>query len=186
MSGIGPAALAGGTVLPVGAPGPAHIVGATEPTPLAQPKDGITTLRMILGPHADWFSAATIERFCRQYWHATEQSNRIGVRLMYDANDNEAGRLERCRGGELATEGMLPGAVQVPPEGLPIIFLKDHPVTGGYPVIAVVIAEDLPRAAQIAPGEALRFVAVAPDTLRPLAADADPTATPKTLPCKKS
>ena len=65
-------------------------------------------------------------------------------------------RVER-RAGELASEGMVLGALQVPPSGEPVLFLADHPVTGGYPVIAVVVPEDLPLAAQLPPGARVRF-----------------------------
>ncbi|MGN8159661.1 5-oxoprolinase/urea amidolyase family protein [Salinisphaera sp. RV14] len=173
LSGIGPEPLAAGRVLPVGAAGPSHIVGAPEPTTLAErDEDNTLVLRVVLGPRDDWFSPATRARFTRQRWRATEQSNRIGVRLNLDT-DNDAAALERDRDGELPSEGTVPGALQIPPSGLPVLFLKDHPVTGGYPVIAVVIAEDLPLAAQIAPGEAVRFAVVDPDTLAPIEDDQD-------------
>jgi allophanate hydrolase subunit 2 len=68
--------------------------------------------------------------------------------------------LDRARDDELPSEGMVCGALQVPPSGVPTLFLTDHPVTGGYPVIAVVVAADLGRAAQARPGQRLRFVAV--------------------------
>lgn len=173
MSGTGPAPLAAGTVLPVGTADSSHVVGAAEPSTLIEPEDDAIVLRVTLGPRADWFSPATRARLARQRWHATHQSNRIGIRLVVDETAEDAGPLERCRDGELASEGTVPGAVQVPPSGLPMLFLKDHPVTGGYPVIAVVIAEDLPIAAQIAPGETLRFTVVAPDTLRPIGNDTE-------------
>jgi len=173
MSGIGPEPLAAGTLLPVGVARPSHIVGAAEPSTLAQTKDE-TVLRVMFGPRHDWFSPQTCHRFLQQRWLATDQSNRIGVRLTTDENDDDAAVLERHRAGELASEGTVPGALQVPPSGLPVLFLKDHPVTGGYPVIAVVIAEDLPIAAQLRPGEAVRFMAVSPQTLAPIDnADAD-------------
>ena len=66
--------------------------------------------------------------------------------------------LERSREGELSSEGMVTGALQVPPSGQPTLFLADHPVTGGYPVIGVVLHADLDLAAQAQPGQHLRFV----------------------------
>jgi allophanate hydrolase subunit 2 len=69
-------------------------------------------------------------------------------------------RLDRARDGELPSEGLVPGAVQVPPDGAPVLFLADHPVTGGYPVLAVVVTADLPLAAQLRPGDGVRFRAV--------------------------
>jgi allophanate hydrolase subunit 2 len=61
------------------------------------------------------------------------------------------------RDDELPSEGLVPGALQVPPDGAPVLFLADHPVTGGYPVLAVVVTADLPAAAQLRPGDRLRF-----------------------------
>jgi allophanate hydrolase subunit 2 len=86
----------------------------------------------------------------------TQQSNRIGLRLA-------GAPLQRARTGELASEGTVRGAVQVPPEGQPVLFLSDHPVTGGYPVIAVVVTADLDRAAQLPPGHRVRFIPYCPD-----------------------
>ncbi|WP_324276271.1 hypothetical protein [Blastococcus brunescens] len=80
----------------------------------------------------------------------TADSDRVGLRL-------SGPRLERARGDELPSEGLVPGAVQVPPDGAPVLFLADHPVTGGYPVLAVVATADLPAAAQLRPGDRLRF-----------------------------
>ncbi len=81
------------------------------------------------------------------------RSNRIGLRT-------EAGpALVRARAGELPSEGMVLGAVQVPPDGLPVVFLADHPVTGGYPVVGVVPpGPALDAAAQARPGVPVRFV----------------------------
>ena len=64
----------------------------------------------------------------------------------------------RARDGELPSEGVVRGSLQVPPSGLPTLLLADHPVTGGYPVIGVVVADDVDRAAQLRPGDAVRFV----------------------------
>ena len=80
-------------------------------------------------------------------------SNRVGIRL-------EGPRLERAREGELLSEGLVTGALQVPPNGQPILLLNDHPTTGGYPVIAVVATADLSRAGQLRPGDTVRFTHV--------------------------
>jgi len=71
---------------------------------------------------------------------------------------------------EMASQGVLPGAIQVPPDGQPIILGWDGPVTGGYPVIAGVISADLPRLAQLRPGDAVRFVTIEWEAARALAA----------------
>jgi allophanate hydrolase subunit 2 len=65
--------------------------------------------------------------------------------------------LPRLDRGELPSEPLVPGAVQVPPDGLPVVFGADHPVTGGYPVPAVVEAASVDAAAQLRPGDAVRF-----------------------------
>ena len=176
MSGIGPAPLAAGTVLPVGAVDSARAVGQAEPPAL--PGDLLSAaggepvvLRITTGPRHDWFTPESRQALTEQVWTVTAESNRIGVRL--DAGTHGSGPagkpLERARTGELPSEGVVAGSLQVPPSGLPVLFLADHPVTGGYPVIGAVIPEDLPAAAQLPPGAALRFVEVDPETLQPLA-----------------
>jgi allophanate hydrolase subunit 2 len=107
-------------------------------------------LRVIVGPRSDWFSQTSIERLADQDFTVDQASNRVGVRLTGEP-------LERVRAAELRSEGLVPGALQVPPDGRPILLLADHPVTGGYPVVAVVHSEDLPLAAQLRPGQRLRF-----------------------------
>jgi KipI family sensor histidine kinase inhibitor len=187
MSGIGPAPLAAGARVAVGLTGPAHIVGEREVSTLrlvAAGADDVATLRVTLGPRDDWFGRDGVGRLISQRWTATQQSNRIGIRfeLADEATDEEPpAPLERVRSGELASEGVVAGALQVPPSGLPVLFLADYPVTGGYPVIAVVVPQDLSVAAQLVPGTAVRFVAVDPDTLEPSATSAhvDPSRAPK-------
>lgn len=154
MSGLGPPALAAGMSLPVGPPAPGSTVGDPE---VPRESRSPATLRVIPGPRADWFDDdGGLDRLCGTDWTVTSQSNRIGLRL-----DGPA--LQRTRQGELPSEGTVPGALQVPPSGLPVLFLADHPVTGGYPVIAVVISEDLDRAAQLPPGSVVRFRFPGPD-----------------------
>lgn len=162
LSGIGPAALTRDQCLPVARAAPSQIVGAPEPGTFQTGDDtDAVRLRVVLGPRADWFDAASCQRFLDTVWQVTDQSNRIGVRLAAPANDDTEAplpALHRVTSAELPSEGCVPGALQVPPSGLPVLFLKDHPVTGGYPVIAVVVAADLDRATQLAPGDAVQFV----------------------------
>ena len=80
----------------------------------------------------------------------TAESNRVGMRL-------DGPVLERSRTEELPSEGVVRGSLQVPPTGQPTLFLADHPVTGGYPVIGVVLSVDVDLAAQAQPGQRLRF-----------------------------
>ncbi|HEX3804881.1 MAG TPA: biotin-dependent carboxyltransferase family protein [Solirubrobacteraceae bacterium] len=113
-------------------------------------------LRTIFGPREDWFTPESIKRLVTEPFAVNHASNRIGLRL-----DGPA--IDRARRGELRSEGLAPGAIQVPPSGQPILLLADHPTTGGYPVIAVVISDDLRQAAQLRPGQQLRFeVSTAP------------------------
>ncbi|OXY90364.1 biotin-dependent carboxyltransferase family protein [Streptomyces diastatochromogenes] len=150
LSGLGPAPLTDGTVLPLGIPAgpPARVDAVPHPCPPAE-----LVLRVTLGPRDDWFTARAVRDLTTRAYRVSSASNRIGLRT-------EGPALERARTGELPSEGMVLGAVQVPPDGRPVVFLADHPTTGGYPVIAVVRAADLPAAAQAVPGTPVRFVAV--------------------------
>lgn len=176
MSGIGPAPLAAGMVLPVGEVHHGYIVGAPEPSPLPETVRSVdpgspAILRITPGPREDWFLPASRQALTEQTWTVTAESNRVGVRL---GTHGTGSPLERARTEELPSEGAVAGSLQVPPSGLPVLFLADHPVTGGYPVIAAVIPEDLPVAAQLPPGTALKFVAVDPETLQPLTSSTTP------------
>ncbi|MFG3104209.1 biotin-dependent carboxyltransferase family protein [Streptomyces sp. NPDC048182] len=150
LSGLGPPPLSDGAVLPLGdPPGPyARVDAAPQPAPPAE-----LVLRVTPGPRADWFTPEALATFTSRAFRVSAASNRIGLRV-------EGPALGRARMGELASEGMVLGAVQVPPAGRPVVFLADHPTTGGYPVVGVVRAADLPAAAQAAPGTPVRFTAV--------------------------
>jgi len=149
LSGLGPRPLSPGDVLPVGTDhsGPSPVV---EVAPVNPPAGGELVVRVTPGPRADWCTPAALRTLRTARFTVTSDSNRVGVRL--------AGRpLARARHEELPSEGMVPGAIQVPPSGQPVVFLADHPVTGGYPVIAVVRTADLPILAQARPGQRVRF-----------------------------
>ncbi|MGA7203161.1 MAG: biotin-dependent carboxyltransferase family protein, partial [Specibacter sp.] len=148
LSGIGPDPLVPGMQLGVLAVPVSSVVGDPE-LPAGEPED-VTVLHMLAGPRQDWFDPAAVARFSSQEWTVTAQSNRIGLRLQGPA-------LTRIRSGELASEGTVRGAIQVPPSGQPVLFLADHPVTGGYPVLGVVASADLDKAAQLPPGARIRF-----------------------------
>ncbi|XTR51209.1 5-oxoprolinase/urea amidolyase family protein [Pseudarthrobacter sp. So.54] len=156
MSGIGPAPLAAGQLFAAGGEAESGVVGHPELQP-DFPGAGVTVLDVVPGPRADWFDAAALASFCGQDWEVKPQSNRVGMRL-------QGTPLQRTRQGELASEGTVAGALQVPPEGLPVLFLADHPITGGYPVIAVVIDSQLDLAAQVPIGGKIRFRWAAPST----------------------
>jgi biotin-dependent carboxylase-like uncharacterized protein len=150
LSGLGPPPLTDGAVLPLGTPAPLHtrVDAAPQPAPPAE-----LVLHVTMGPRDDWFTPEVARAFTSRAFQVSSASNRIGLRT-------EGPALERARPGELPSEGMVLGAVQVPPNGRPVVFLADHPTTGGYPVIGVVRETDLPAAAQAVPGTPVRFVEV--------------------------
>ena len=102
------------------------------------------------GPRPDWFVPDAVRTLAAGVYQVSPQSNRIGMRLLGPT-------LDRARHEELPSEGMVPGALQVPPRGCPTVLLVDHPVTGGCPVIAVVAEGDLDSAAQARPGQRVLF-----------------------------
>lgn len=151
LAGLGPEPLTAGAVLPIGS----RIAGAVDPwaapgDPLAASDDEVW-LDVVPGPRDDWFAPAALAAFCDQDWVVTARSNRVGLRL------DGAQLLERLRDGELPSEGTVGGALQVPPDGRPILFTADRPLTGGYPVVGVVTRAHLGRAAQAPPGARIRF-----------------------------
>ncbi|YCK35827.1 biotin-dependent carboxyltransferase family protein [Actinomadura sp. ATCC 39365] len=146
LSGLGPEPLRAGALLPVGGSVAEEISVDLAPPPGPAP----AVLRVLAGPRDDWFVPGALEALCGGPYAVSQDSNRVGVRL-------RGPELTRARKGELPSEGMVTGAVQVPPSGQPIVFLADHPPTGGYPVIAVVRQADLPVAAQLRPGDEVRF-----------------------------
>jgi biotin-dependent carboxylase-like uncharacterized protein len=145
LSGIGPAPVEEGDVLELGTPG---VPTAEDVIPPVQIPDELV-VPIFLGPRDDWFPDPR-KQLTEGRWTISDRSNRVGARL-----DGTA--LERQEEGELASEGMITGAVQVPPNGLPVVFLNDHPTTGGYPVIGVVPGSHLPHIAQARPGVRVRF-----------------------------
>ncbi|NUO80922.1 biotin-dependent carboxyltransferase [candidate division KSB1 bacterium] len=118
-------------------------------------------LRVTLGPQADFFSKETLRKFYSTPYLVTESSNRAGLRLKGEP-------LARSHNGEMITEGVSLGAVQVTHEGQPIILFVEHPTTGGYPKIANVISADLPRVGQLRPRDEVRFQLVEFEAARDL------------------
>jgi biotin-dependent carboxylase-like uncharacterized protein len=147
LGGLGPPALEAGTRLPVGT------VTAGFPTvdlaAVADPPAALT-LPVRAGPRADWFAAGALDVLAAGPYVVTAESNRVGVRL-------DGPPLRHRERRELPTEGLVEGALQVPPSGRPIVMLADHPVTGGYPVIAVLDEAAIGPAAQARPGDTIRF-----------------------------
>ncbi|WP_097970140.1 biotin-dependent carboxyltransferase family protein [Streptomyces sp. gb14] len=150
LSGLGPAPLSEGDELPLGetsSGGPPPHAGPV-PWPGAPAE---LVLPVHPGPRHDWFTEAALRTLLTAAYRVSPHSNRIGLRT-------EGPPLERSRTEELPSEGMVLGSVQVPPDGRPVVFLNDHPTTGGYPVVGVVPERALAAAAQAVPGTRLRFV----------------------------
>lgn len=145
LSGLGPAPLRDGDRLPLG-----PTAGPPAPVDFIcwQPPGHELRLPIHLGPRDDWFTPDAVDRLLRTAYTVSPVSNRVGARLTGAA-------LPRAVAGELPSEGLVLGAVQVPADGQPLIFLADHPTTGGYPVIAVL--DDPTPLAQARPGTTVRF-----------------------------
>jgi biotin-dependent carboxylase-like uncharacterized protein len=148
LAGLGPDRVAAGDVLPVGEPDGA--MPSVDVAPVGEPAGGELVVRVLPGPRRDWFTDASWASLTGQAYAVSNDCDRVGVRL-------EGDPLERSRTGELPSEGMLRGALQVPPSGTPVLFLADHPVTGGYPVIGYVVDADVDRCAQLRPGQTVRL-----------------------------
>lgn len=149
LSGVGPEPVRPDDRLPIGeeaADWPTEdLIPPPAPTPDPVPLD------VRLGPRDAWFTPASVRAFLHHRWTVTEFTDRVGVRL------HGPGPLHRARAGELPSEGIVSGAIQVQPNGQPVVFLADHPVTGGYPVIAVVSDDGISALAQSRPGHSVTF-----------------------------
>ena len=148
LSGLGPAEISVGDVLDVG--GPQFPAPGVDVAPIADPDGGDVTVRVVPGPRRDWFTVESWDHLVGQAYTVTSDSNRVGLRL-----DGEP--LQRTGTEELPSEGMVRGALQIPPTGKPVLFLADHPVTGGYPVIGYVQDDDVDRCGQLRPGQTVHF-----------------------------
>jgi KipI family sensor histidine kinase inhibitor len=155
LAQIGPAALVAGDIVAIRQPSPGALVSAEEPAFALPSTTQTVVLDVVMGPRTDWFTPAAVESFLSQEWSVTPQSSRIGIRLAGYA-------LERANPGELPSEATVRGALQVPASGQPVLFLADHPLTGGYPVIANVAGHHLDLAGQIPVGARIRFNAIRP------------------------
>lgn len=146
LAGLGPAPVTVGDRLPVGGtPAGDMLIDAVPP----QRYDARPVLRVVRGPRDDW--AADVDRLVTRTWRVGAASDRVGLRLEGEPLAVVPGK------GQLPSEGALRGAIQLPPDGRPVVFGPDHPVTGGYPVIGVVVDADTDRLAQLRPGEEVRF-----------------------------
>ena len=147
MSAIGPAPLRAGDVLPVGD----HTTDFPEldQAPVGAIAPEILELQVVPGPRDDWFVDPDI--LVRTNWQVTNRSDRVGMRLVGMPLEY------RWPDRQLPSEGATRGAIQIPPNGFPVILGPDHPVTGGYPVIGVVTDEDIDTLGQVRPGQTVRL-----------------------------
>ncbi len=148
LAGLGPGPLRPGDRLAIGQPGRPR--GLLTP-PLAPGPAGPATVRVLAGPHP--FAPSEIESLVTRTWTVGENSNRVGLRLA-------DGATALLGPGSVASVGMVAGAIQVPPDGRPIVLMPDHATVGGYPVLACVITADLPVLARLRPGDTVRFSTV--------------------------
>ncbi len=146
LAALGPVVV-DGSLLPIG-PDP----GTPITVDVAPQRDRGSTVRVLPGPRRDWFTEEAWQHISSGTYVVDASTSRVGARL-------SGPPLERVVPGELPSEGLVLGAIQVPHNLQPIVMLADHPVTGGYPVIAVVHPNDVAIVAQAPPGTALRLVA---------------------------
>lgn len=149
LAHVGPPVLAAGQVLPVGTASASP--SDAEAHHLVRRSAAPVVLRFRPGPRAALFPSGSVDRLCVAPYTVTADSNRVGLRLRGEPLLRD--------GGEVATEGIVLGAVQVPPSGQPLVFLADHPTTGGYPVLGIVRRADLAACAQLRPGDEVSFAA---------------------------
>jgi biotin-dependent carboxylase-like uncharacterized protein len=145
LSGLGPPLLRPGTTIDVGHP--SRVLPGIDIAPPYRPSK---QLEVLPGPRRDWFTDQAWDRLLSARWTTSIDADRVGVRL-------EGPQLTRRIADELPSEGLIRGAIQIPPAGQPLIFLADHPVTGGYPVIGVLTDRSADQAAQLRPGDGVSF-----------------------------
>jgi allophanate hydrolase len=165
FGGAGGAPLRKGQVLALRAGPPPAGPERVLPAPPAREEGPI---RAVPGPQDDAFPAEALATFFSAEWRVTAQSDRMGSRL-------EGPRLAHRpeAGAEIVSDATVPGSIQVPGNGLPIVLLADGQTTGGYPKIATVCSADLPRLAHLGPGAPLRFAAVTVEEAEALARAAE-------------
>jgi allophanate hydrolase subunit 2 len=145
MGGIDGRPLAAGDVLPLGS---ARAAGEL-PAGVA-PAAGGARVRVRPGPQTDAFPSESLDRLQRTRFTVSPQSDRMGFRL-------QGGRIARFDAGDMISDVTFPGGIQVPPSGEPIVLMADRQTTGGYPQLATIITADLPRVAQLGPGDWIEF-----------------------------
>ncbi|MGV2984918.1 carboxyltransferase domain-containing protein [Microbacterium sp. AGC85] len=150
LAGLGPDPLAAGDLVAIGDAARYAVDPVAAQRELPASGD-LVELDITLGPRDDWFTASALDTLTTQEWLVTPRSDRVGIRLQGEVP------LARATQGELPSEGAVTGAIQVPPDGQPVLFLPDHPLTGGYPIIGALTDRCLDLAAQLPPGARIRF-----------------------------
>lgn len=159
FGGVEGRALGTGDRLYAGEPGPEARENRYDPE-ARRAASGSVTLRLSLGPQEDCFTDDCLASLEDLEWAVSNDSDRMGVRLRGPLLAHRPGRKE------IVSDANPPGAVQVPPSGLPIVMGADQGTTGGYPKIGCVVAPDLARLAQALPGSSVRFRIVSPTEAR--------------------
>jgi len=168
LSGLGPGPLRAGD--PVYAATLTLPLGDHLDTDVVPSASGAIPLRVVAGPHHEWFEPDALDRLAAATFEVDKASNRVGLRLEAVIGWSALRSADRV-GAELESQGMVDGALQVPPEGAPIVLLPDHATHGGYPVVAVVAAVDQGRLGQLAPGDRVTFMPIELDQARQLAGE---------------
>ncbi len=150
LSGLGPAPLRAGDRLALGAPTKGATASTASAAEVVPPPQRQLLIEARWGPRQDWLSDAGRSLMAEARWTVSPASDRTGVRL-------DGPQLPPARAGSLPSEGMVPGAVQLPPSGRPIVLMRNHPPTGGYPVVAVVGEGGVDELAQARPGTIVSF-----------------------------
>jgi biotin-dependent carboxylase-like uncharacterized protein len=156
LAELGPPPVCTGDLLAVGR-APATFPNLDQ-APMPTPSPDTLVLRALGGPRDDWL--ADLDDLSTTVWTTSSHSDRVGIRLEGQPLRRHASRMDK----ELPSEGVIRGSIQVPASGQPVIFLADHPVTGGYPVVAVLLDDAIDRAAQAVPGQQIRIVVFRPST----------------------
>lgn len=152
LAQVGPPPITIGQTLAVKSTNMKASVSLNESPAINYPCSGdVVVLDIVLGPRTDWFTPNAIKLLTEQLWRVTPASNRIGLRLSGDIS------LTRDKLQELPSEGTCIGAIQIPANGQPVLFLNDHPLTGGYPIIGAVCKYHLDLSGQIPVNAKIKF-----------------------------
>lgn len=151
LAALGPDPLTAGQMLRIGDHAASAVQIWRDPVDPLPAAHEVTWLDVVLGPRTDWCTPEALMTLTEQEWIVAPQSNRVGLRLEGETP------IARSVTDELPSEATAAGSLQIPASGQPVLFTADHPLTGGYPVIGVVVDDDLDRAAQVPVGGRIRF-----------------------------